>query len=58
MLSVAMKHDQEVANDVIAATASLTSYVLHLAEVISGRGAALVVLRERFPRAVREIFGG
>lgn len=43
--------------DAIAATASLTSYILHMIEVITGRGAAFVVLAERFPRAVRAIFG-
>jgi hypothetical protein len=43
--------------DVISATTSLTSYILHLIEAITGRGAAFVVLGERYPRAVRAIFG-
>jgi hypothetical protein len=43
--------------DVISVTTSLTSYILHLIEAITGRGAAFVVLGERYPRAVREIFG-
>ena len=34
--------------DVISATTSLTSYILHLIEAITGRGAAFVVLGERF----------
>lgn len=43
--------------DVISQTVSFTSYILHLIEAITGRGAAFVVLGERYPRIVRAIFG-
>jgi hypothetical protein len=39
------------------AVASQLSYTLRWIEIISGRGAAFHVLQQRFPRAVREIFG-
>jgi hypothetical protein len=43
--------------DLLGVTASFTSYILALIEAISKRGCAFGVLRERFPRAVREVFG-